>query len=92
MTSAIHDLFSDEVDVRLVSSVEQARSLLVDLATAHHRAALTRRFLADAVRDCRHLREQRLVGLLHLAGHAPTPRTFDISDDLPPALALLTGG
>ena len=43
-------------------------------------AAMARRFYNDAVRDTRSLREQTLVRLLRLAGHAPMPDYVELVD------------
>lgn len=53
------------------------RRALVDAVT---RAAFTRRFHNDAVRDALVLRRRWIVRLLHVAGHAPLPQYFEIDD------------
>lgn len=50
------------------------------LLDAITRAAFTRRFHNDAVRDALVLRRRRIVRLLHLAGRAPLPQYFEIDD------------
>lgn len=51
-----------------------------DLADAEQMLALARRVHNDAVRDTLGLRSRWLVRRLHLAGHAPMPRYFEIAD------------
>jgi hypothetical protein len=51
-----------------------------DLADAEQMLALARRVHNDAVRDTLVLRSLWMVQRLHLAGHAPMPRYFEIAD------------
>jgi len=64
-----------------------ARELLDELAAAALRVQLARRFLNDVVRAARVVRRKRVVRYLRLAGHAPWPQTFEMSDTPPDALA-----
>lgn len=51
-----------------------------ELADAEQMLALARRVHNDAVRDTLGLRSLWMVRRLHLAGHAPMPRYFEIAD------------
>ncbi|MGI5130786.1 NUDIX hydrolase [Pseudonocardia sp. CA-107938] len=51
-----------------------------ELADAEQMLALARRVHNDAVRDTLGLRQLWMVRRLHLAGHAPEPRYFEIAD------------
>jgi hypothetical protein len=62
-------------------------AVLDRLASACHRAQLARRFHNQAVMDAQRVRRKRIVRWAHLAGHASLPQTFEIDDELPPALA-----
>jgi hypothetical protein len=57
--------------------------VLQRVAEANQRVQLARRFLNDAVTDVRRVRRKPGVRLLHLAGHAELPETFEIDDELP---------
>ena len=54
--------------------------LEAELDDVTDRVAMARRFYNDAVRDTRSLREQTLVRLLRLAGHAPMPDYVELVD------------
>lgn len=53
-----------------------------ELADAEHRVMLSRRVHNDAVRDILALRSRRFVRWLRLAGNAPAPTYFEITDGL----------
>lgn len=53
------------------------------LRHAFRRVQLGRRFHAEAVQAARLVRRQRLVRLVHLAGHAAMPVSVDFADELP---------
>lgn len=57
--------------------------LLGELDAAAQRVVMARRFHNDAVRASRAVRRKRHVRYLRLAGHAPTPVSFEC-DDVPP--------
>ena len=57
--------------------------LSAELADAEQRVILARRVHNDAVRSARALRSRRLVRWLRLAGNAPEPSYFEISDPGP---------
>ena len=61
--------------------------LVDELASATRRIELSRRFLNDAVSTARLLRRQRMVRLFGLAGHTPSPTSFEMDDTQPPGLA-----
>lgn len=56
--------------------------LVDELADAEHRVMLSRRVHNDAVRDILALRSRRFVRWLRLAGNAPAPTYFEITDGL----------
>ena len=57
---------------------------LAAVSQAVERVALARRFHNDAVRSARVLRRRSVVRVLHLAGRAVLPQSFEM-DDAPPA-------
>ncbi len=63
------------------------RDVLSGLAAAVQRARLARRFHNDAVTQARRVRRKRVVRWARLAGRAPEPRTVELDDDPPAALA-----
>lgn len=77
LTRALHLALAETPD---------AMELRDELADACHRVQLARRFHNDAVRAARSLRGKRIVRWLRLAGRAPWPRTFEMSDTPPPGL------
>lgn len=92
VTAAICDLLNDPADLADLCASPPVRELLASLVAANRKAALSRRFHADAAHACRRVREQRLVRLFQLAGHAQWPATVDFADGLPPALEAAVGG
>ena len=58
----------------------RSAALTAELADAQTRVTMARRFYNDAVRDVRTLRSRRMVRWLHLAGHAPRPAYFEITE------------
>ncbi|WOC14248.1 LemA family protein [Gordonia sp. MP11Mi] len=58
----------------------RSAALTAELADAQTRVTMARRFYNDAVRDVRTLRGRRMVRWLHLAGHAPRPAYFEITE------------
>ncbi len=86
LTNAIRETLSDPSDVAELKTNPLIAQQLEQLVADSSRLELSRRFHADAVRDCLHLRQQRLVRIFRLAGHAPMPRTMDFDDQLPSSL------
>ena len=85
--------------IRVVLNVQaraalSARPLAADALTrldkACYRLVLARRFHNTHVAEARRLRSGVLVRLLHLAGRAPMPQTFDIDDDAAPVTGSVT--
>lgn len=70
--------------VDVVLAQPAGRERLAAVATAVERVTMARRFHNDAVRAARELRGTTLVRVLHLAGHAALPDSFEM-DDAPPA-------
>jgi hypothetical protein len=62
-------------------------AVLDRLGSATHRVQLARRFHNQAVLDARRVRRKRVVRWARLAGHAAMPRTVEIDDEPPAALA-----
>lgn len=92
VTMTIDDILGDAQDVAHLRTVPAVGVLIDDLVTSSRRAAMSRRFHADAVQACRRIRRQRLVRILRLAGHAPLPSTIDFADGLPATLDPVAGG
>ena len=86
LTAALKDTLEDEEDIAELRRDPAIAQLLENLVADTHRLELSRRFHADAVRACLHIRHQRLVRLFRLAGRAPMPRTMDFDDQLPASL------
>jgi hypothetical protein len=76
----------DEEDVAEVEAADGGTEMLDELAAACRRVQLSRRFLNDAVRACRQLRNQRMVRWFRLAGHTPWPDTWEMDDSMPEGL------
>ncbi len=71
---------------RLLAGLDRrslAGELVAELVDAEQRLMLARRVHNDAVRDTRALRSRRLVRWLRLAGTAPVPDYFEITDEQP---------
>ncbi|RZS89445.1 hypothetical protein EV189_1208 [Motilibacter rhizosphaerae] len=77
----------DEEAVAILREEPVGEEALVDLADACRRVALARRLHNDAVRSATVLRRKRVVRWARLAGHAGAPGSFEIDDEVPPALA-----
>ena len=86
LTRALQAALDDDL-VTVLASDEVGRRLLDRLAAACRRVQLARRFHNDAVTAAVRVRGKRIVRLARLAGRAPEPQTFEMDDDLPPALA-----
>lgn len=86
LTAAIKETLDDPADIEQLRNDPAISQILKDLVADSHRLELSRRFHADAVRACLHIRDQRLVRIFRLAGHAPLPRTMDFDDQLPASL------
>ena len=87
LSQALHVAFDSTGDVRKYREDAVLKGLLNELVAESKRVQLSRRFHAEAVGACKHVRRQRLVRLFHLAGHAALPGTFDFMDELPDPLA-----
>lgn len=80
---------ADLVDSGDFNLTPTLKALLTDLDQAWQALQLSRRFHAEAVRNCLVIREQKLVRWLHLAGHAELPTTHDFNDEIPVGLTAL---
>ena len=87
LTGALRAAFADPELVADLRADPLGRDLLRELAAAGLRVQLARRFHNDVVRSARVVRRKRVVRYLRLAGHAPWPQTFEISDTPPETLA-----
>jgi hypothetical protein len=59
---------------------------LATLAASWYRAQLARRFHNEAVAQAQRVRRHWYVRLVHLAGHAPSPHTVELDDQMPDGL------
>lgn len=84
LTQVLAAVFDDPEAISETSEEPGGRELMADLESACRRVEMSRRFLNDAVRACRAVRQQRLAGLFRLAGHTDWPEFFEM-DDSPPA-------
>jgi hypothetical protein len=86
LTQALVIALEEPEELDLIRGSDSGRDLLAELDAACRRVELGRRFLNDAVRACRAVRRQFLVRVLHLAGHAPWPQTWEMDDTVPVGL------
>lgn len=86
LTNALRETLGEMADVAELKTNPLIAKQLEQLIADSDRIELSRRFHADAVRDCLHLRNQWLVRFFRLAGHAPMPRSMDFDDQLPASL------
>lgn len=86
LTAALEAAFADTEHVAELRSDLVGRELVHELQSACLRVQLARRFLNDVVRSTRVVRRKRVVRYLRLAGHAPWPQTFEMSDAPPTGL------
>jgi hypothetical protein len=86
-TAALRAAFAEQELVDDLRADLVGHELVAELAAAALRVQLARRFLNDVVRNARVVRRKRVVRYLRLAGHAPWPQTFEMSDTPPEALA-----
>jgi hypothetical protein len=84
LSQSLRAVLGDDEAVRLLRDDPDLAPLVDELATSCARVELARRFHNDAVASALALRSRRRVRLLRLAGHAHQPRTVDL-DDVPPA-------
>jgi len=86
LTQALVIALGEPEELALIRDTTAGTRLLAELDAACRRVELGRRFLNDAVRACRAVRSQFLVRVLHLAGHAPWPQTWEMDDTVPVGL------
>lgn len=86
LTRALDAAFDDPDVAADLGADAVGRELLQELGAACLRVQLARRFLNDVVRSARVVRRKRVVRYLRLAGHAPWPATFEMSDTPPRGL------
>ena len=86
LTQVLVATLDDAEEVNEIRSEALAARMLDELGHVANRIQMGRRFHADAVRDCLEIRNQTLVRIFHLAGHAPLPHTIDFDDQIPAGL------
>jgi hypothetical protein len=86
LTQVLLATLEDSEEVAEIRSEPHASRLLDELSQVANRIQMGRRFHGDAVRDCLEIRNQTMVGLFRLAGHAPMPHTIDFDDQIPAGL------
>jgi hypothetical protein len=87
LTDILLMTLDEDEEVNEIRSNEYASQLLDELAQVCDRIAMSHQFHTDAVRDCLEIREQLIVRIFRLAGHAARPQTIDFDYQIPPALA-----
>ena len=87
LTAALTATLDVDVDVEPSGQGSGPEPDVLDrLASAGHRVQLARRFHNQAVTDAQRVRRKRVVRWFRLAGRAELPQTFEMNDELPPAL------
>ena len=86
LTAALCTALEDPAEVGQARAIAGVDALLSELDAACRRVELSRRFLNDAVRACRLVRQQRLVRWFRLAGHTSMPEAWDFDDTRPAGL------
>ncbi|MGB7979278.1 MAG: hypothetical protein WCF36_00610 [Candidatus Nanopelagicales bacterium] len=87
MSRDLREVFADAHEVAELRRNPEGNDLVEDLSAACLQVELARRFLNDGVQAARLLRGGPLVRWFRLAGHAPQPLTFEMDDEIAPALA-----
>ncbi|WP_405734052.1 hypothetical protein OG607_38955 [Streptomyces sp. NBC_01537] len=85
LSQALRAVFAEPDAVEAVREAPGGENATRELTQAVRRVPMARRFHNDSVRAARALRRHRKVRWFRLAGHAPSPMTFEM-DDEPPAL------
>ncbi len=88
MSRDLREVFADGQEVAALRRNPEGEALVEDLSTACTQVALARRFLNDGVQAARLLRGGPMVRWFRLAGHADQPVSFEMDDEIAPALAL----
>ncbi|MFE2431976.1 hypothetical protein ACFXJ5_35290 [Streptomyces sp. NPDC059373] len=90
LSQALRAVFAEPDAVEAVREAPGGAEAERELTRAVRRVPMARRFHNDSVRAARALRRHRAVRWFRLAGHAPSPATFEM-DDEPPALLTADG-
>ena len=83
LTEAICDAFDDPEDVTQFCADEAIAQLIAELKTVSARVQLAKKFHAEAVADALAIRNQFVVKIFRLAGHAKLPKALEFDDRLP---------
>ncbi len=86
LSATLREALDDGEDVAELRGTPAGESLVATLGAAWYRAQLARRFHNEAVAQAQRARRHWYVRLLHLAGHAPMPRTVELDDQMPAGL------
>lgn len=92
LSRALRAVLDDDEAVAVVEDDPTGAELVEALAATWYRVHLARRFHNDAVRQAQRIRRKALVRWLHLAGHAPMPRTVEFDDAWPGSFDHRSGG
>ncbi|ASR54629.1 hypothetical protein ACT17Q_07715 [Cellulomonas sp. CW35] len=87
LSATLRAVLDDPDEIAAMRAVPGGDELLDALSSAWYRAEIARRFHNEAVLQAQRVRRGRFVRLLRLAGHAPEPRTLELDDAWPEALA-----
>ncbi|WP_127358016.1 LemA family protein [Actinacidiphila soli] len=90
LSQALRAVFAEPDAVEAVREAPGGAEAERELTHAVRRVPMARRFHNDSVRAARALRRHLAVRWFRLAGHAPSPATFEM-DDEPPALLTADG-
>lgn len=83
LTAALDAALAYPEDVAEIRDSPLGTELIDELDASIRRVELSRRFLNDAVRACRQVRQQRATRWFHLAGRTVCPVSWEM-DDAPP--------
>ncbi|MFP3712359.1 hypothetical protein [Puerhibacterium sp. TATVAM-FAB25] len=87
LSATLRSALGDAEVLAELRSGAPGEQLLATLVATWYRAQLARRFHNEAVAQAQRVRRHWWVRALHLAGHAPSPRTVELDDQMPEAMA-----
>ncbi len=82
LTAAINSVLGSRDEVEEIAADPVGNDLVLALAGAVHRTAMSRQFYNDAVRSCRAVRSTGVVRVFRLAGTAAMPETVEMDDSI----------